>query len=71
MRRRLQENRTRAIVDLAKRELRQGQRHETAASGGGGGEMNSAGSAPLHDPDGVLYDMCGVSVCGGPVVTGP
>jgi len=74
MRRRLGENKTRMLVDKAVAKTRQGQRVETAAAMGGGGGFGGGGNAgvqPIQDPDGVLYDMCGVSECGGPDITGP
>ena len=71
MRRGLQQDIGRKIVDRAREEIQQGERRETIVAAGVGGEIATAGMLPIHDPDGVLYFMCGVSECGGSDVCGP
>lgn len=68
MERRLERQKARGFAERIKGEIRGHQRVETTAGSGGGG--GQGGAASIHDPDGVLYDMCGVSACGGPDITG-
>jgi len=69
MERRLERQKMRRTAERIKAAVRGNRRVETTAGGGGGGSQGGAQS--IQDPDGVLYDMCGVSICGGPDITGP
>ena len=71
MERRLERRKREGLVNEAVAKAR---RDVVGVGGGGraGASGGSGGSQSIQDPDtGAMYDICGVSVCGGPDVTGP
>ena len=71
MRRGLQTDKGKLIVERAEGRILKGERRDTVMGAGIGGDVASMGDVSITDPDGNLYIMCGVSVCGGTDVAGP
>ena len=71
MRRGLGVDRGRGIIERARQAILRGERRETGLQAGEATGDLQGTPAPIHDEDGVLYFMCGVSECGGPDRCGP
>ena len=66
MRRGLQGDKSRMLLDRARREIERGERRETVAGAHiAPGDMASAAVEPIHDEDGNLYWMWDVSAFDG------